>query len=175
MTFKDLQRIVELCTTPDKSRFYRDLYALDTETPALIIRDEHTWQTLPYVTKDALLKAPLAERIFSGAGTVDHLRASSGTSGKPPLFSPRTYLRGMEYRTEYHDFKNAILAYGVPAAPHWHEHFQASLGHTPRVIVFDPKRPAASVRLAKIAGVDSISTFAFHIMLIGEHDPRRHE
>lgn len=75
----------------------------------------------------------------------------------------------MEYRTRFHDFKRATLVYGVPAAPHWHEHFQSTLGITPRVIVFDPKNPAASVRIARIAGVDAISTFAFHITMIGDH------
>lgn len=168
MTFEDLQNLVARCTAPHGAPFYRRAYGMSSDEPAKEIRDWNDWLALPFVSKDTMLATPFEERIFEPIARIDHLRASSGTSGKPPLFSPRTFLRHMEYRTEYHDFKNAILAYGVPAAPYWHEHFQATLGHRPQVIVFDPKNPAASVRLARIADVDSISTFAFHIRLIGE-------
>lgn len=159
--------LVEKVTDPCGPKLYRQLYTMAKSDPALRISSRDEWNALPFLDKETLLDTPLDERIFAGGADVDHFRVSSGTSGKLPLFSPRTYLRGMEYRTEYHDFKKPILAFGVPAMPHWHEHFQESLGHDPFAVVFDPKNHAASVRLAKIAGVDSISTFAFHIPILG--------
>jgi phenylacetate-coenzyme A ligase PaaK-like adenylate-forming protein len=74
----------------------------------------------------------------------------------------------MDYRLDYHDFKGAFLAFGVPMMPHWHEQFMEEHGITPRVIVFDPKEPQISIRLAKIAGVDALSVFVFHIQMVGE-------
>lgn len=139
----------------------------EDDTP-LSVTSLEEWRALPLVTKDMLIAAPLSVRSFIPLPLLDHLRTSSGTSGKPPLFSPRTSLRGMEYRMQYHSFSHAILAYCVPAMPHWHEEFQKQHGHPPRVIVYDPKNPRASVRLANVLGVDSISTFAFHIRCIGE-------
>ncbi|MFZ2886843.1 MAG: hypothetical protein WA021_03420 [Minisyncoccia bacterium] len=168
MTLNERIQFVERCTGPTSPSFYRTLYAISEAQP-LTIASEDEWRALPFVTKDDMIATPYSNRVFANRASVDHIRASSGTSGKPPLFSPRTYLRDMEYRTKYHDFKKGILAYGVPAAPYWHEHFQMTLGNTPRVIVFDPQQPAASVRLARIANVDCISTFAFHMRLIGEH------
>ncbi len=169
MKFENLDKLVAHCTDPAGNGFYRDLYGVRRDAPALHIRTREDWHALPFLTKDALLARSFRERIFLPNSEIDHLRPSSGTSGKPPLFSPRTELRGMEYRLQYHDFKNAILAYTVPAMPHWHEQFQKSHGLSPRVVVFDPRRAAASVRLARDAGVDSVSLFAFHIPLVAGH------
>lgn len=150
----------------DGATFYRSLY--EVKAGESLQLNQSSWAQLPFLTKDHLLAAPLDERILSLTET-DHLRASSGTSGKPPLFSPRTFLRGMEYRLEYHDFKKPILAFGVPAAVYWHEWFQKNNGGSGSAIAYDPSEPSASVRLAHHAGADSISTFAFHLTTIGEH------
>jgi phenylacetate-coenzyme A ligase PaaK-like adenylate-forming protein len=168
MTFEELQTLVAHCTKPAGPSLYRTLYRMDTGSPARAIRTWDEWRLLPFLTKDSMLATPLAERTFASGYDTDHLRPSSGTSGKPPLFSPRTYLRGMEYRAQYYDFKGAMLAFTVPAMPHWHEYFQTSRGHIPRVVVFDPKNARASVRLARAAGVEAISTFAYHIRPIGD-------
>lgn len=168
MTFEKLQSLVARLTAPPAPPLYKKIYGVRGDQP-LQIQNWGDWLKLPLLDKDMLLNIPFQERIFASAFKADHIRVSSGTSGKLPLFCPRTYLRGMEYRLRYHDFKKPILAFGVPAMPHWHEFFQHSLGYTPRVIVFDPKNAAASVRLARIAGADSMSLFTFHIPLIGEY------
>ncbi len=162
LTFKNRQALIAHCLKSGKS-LYQNLH---------LPSDELEWQKLPPLTKDALIATPFAQRIFIPQSEIDHVRPSSGTSGKPPLFSPRTPLRNVEYRAQYHDFKGAMLAFGVPAMPHWHEQFQKKLGHEPNVVVFDPKYPEVSVRLAAEAGVTSLSVFAFHIPLIGEHMKR---
>jgi len=169
MTLKELQSLLTLCTSPGKPGLYRKLYNVQEGNPALSIQNWEDWRKLPLLDKEILLNTNFQDRFFASSFDADHIRVSSGTSGKPPLFSPRTYLREMSYRTDYHNFRNPILAFCVPAMPHWHEYFQQSLGHSPRVIVFDPKNAAASVRLARIAGVDSISVFIFHIPLIGKY------
>ena len=168
MTFEQLQSLVGTCTDSSGPTIYRKLYGL-LKGEKVSIRSWRGWRDLPLLSNDFLLNTPFKDRLFTSINNVDHVRVSSGTSGKPPLFSPRTYLRGMEYRSAYHNFKKPILAFGVPATPHWHEYFQKSLGQRPHVIVFDPKNASASVKLARIAGVDSISLFAFHVPLISEH------
>lgn len=169
MTFEQLQSLVARCTQPDSPSLYRTLYGMSADLPAREISSWDEWRALPFLSKTQMLETPLRERHFGDRFCTDHLRASSGTSGKPPVFSPRTYLREMSYRTQYHDFSAPMLAFVVPAMPHWHEYFQQSLGKTAQVIAYDPVRPAASVRLARLAGADSISTFAYHLTTIGEH------
>lgn len=165
LNFNDLQKLVDYVSgARAKSNFYRNLYQ---KTFPTISKDE--WLSLPFVTKETLLAMPLWERSFVPLSKLDHVRTSSGTSGKPPLFSPRTLLRHTEYRLLYHDFKKPILAYLVPAMPHWHEEAQRSLGVSPHVISFDPTTPQASARLAALAHADSMSLFAFHIPLVGPH------
>ncbi|MBI5457497.1 phenylacetate--CoA ligase family protein [Candidatus Kaiserbacteria bacterium] len=172
LSFEELRVLLERCTETSGVSFYRNLYGMAPESPARTIRDLDDWTSLPFVTKDALIASPLRERLFIPLSEVDHLRTSSGTSGKPPLFSPRTFLRNMEYRFTYHDFKKPILSYTVPAMPHWHQHVQESHGFPARVVTFDPKNAEACVRLAKAAGADSMSLFAFHIPLVAEHMKR---
>lgn len=160
-------KIVAQSIHPSMPPLYRQLYGL-TDGKLLEITSASGWTSLPFLTKADLTTRPLSERIFCSEADVDHIRSTSGTTGTPPLFCGRTPLRHMEYRYAYHDFKKPILAFGVPAMPHWHENEQRSHGDTPRVIVWDPKYPQASARLAKAAGADSMSLFAFHIPLAGE-------
>lgn len=166
-TFDDLRRLVAHATEPGKT-FYREHYRLADDTLALALENIDEWRALPYIDKDVLTRTPLASRQFVPPGIYDHLRASSGTSGKPPVFTPRTYLRAMEYRRQYHDFKKPIIAYMVPAAPYWHEHFAAQGGHAVSAIVLDPKHMDVTARIAKAADADAISTFAYHIIPLGE-------
>lgn len=166
-TLAERRTLLERVTSPDAAPLYRRFYAMSSKDASLRISTEEEWRALPLLEKDTLIAAPFHSRIFGDPGEVDHLRGSSGTTGKKPLFSPRTPLRGMEYRLKYHDFKGALLAYTVPAMPHWHELFQEEHGLTPRVVCFDPKRARASVRIAADAGVDSLSLFAFHMPIVG--------
>jgi phenylacetate-coenzyme A ligase PaaK-like adenylate-forming protein len=167
LNFSERSELVKTATRPGRGGFYRKLYGL-TGTAALTIPSQEEWLKLPPVTKDSLLAMPLAERSFLPLQQLDHLRASSGTAGKPPLFSPRTHVRNMEYRLRYHDFKGAFLAFTVPLMPHWHEYFLKEHGREPRVVVYDPRAPRTCARLAKAAGVDALSIFVFHAIPLGE-------
>ncbi len=171
LSFEALQRLVAHTTAPGQRPFYRTLYGLTGED-SLTLSSLAQWEVLPPVTKDALIDMPLTERSFLPLSNLDHLRTSSGTSGKPPLFSPRTRVRGMEYRLAQHDFNHAFLAFSVPLMPHWHEEFQREHGRSPRVVVYDPKHPRASVLLAEASGVDALSVFVYHITAIGEEMKR---
>lgn len=172
MEAREAYLLVGRFTRKEGGAFYRSLYGLSSQKHEFRITSEREWRTLPFVTKEALLDVPFSQRLFTPLSALDHVRTSSGTSGRLPLFCPRTPLRFMDYRLEYHDFKKPILSYTVPIMPHWHEALQHSLGYSPRVISFDPKRAVASVRLAKASGVDSMSLFAFHIPLVAEHMKR---
>ncbi len=171
LDFEQLKALVAHATNPEGGQFYRNFYKLH-DASALNISSLKEWHALPHITKDDLIAVPLRKRSFLPLSDLDHLRASSGTSGKPPLFSPRTDVRGMDYRLHYHDFKNAFLAFPVSMMPHWHEAFQRSNGRLGRVVVFDPKRPAASIRLARIAGVDAMWLSFYHIQIAGEQMKR---
>ena len=166
MQFEQLQSLVTRCTASGGPLLYRSLYNMSTDAPRTV-SSWKDWHALPFLDKDFLIQTPFTERIWEQYSDIDHLRVSSGTSGKPPLFSPRTYLRGMDYRMKYHDFKKPILAFGVPAMPHWHEHFQTEHGLQPNSILFDPKNADTSIRLMHATGADSISVFAFHMPIIG--------
>jgi phenylacetate-coenzyme A ligase PaaK-like adenylate-forming protein len=162
-----LQALHAKCTDPVGGKFYRRFYGLTgSDTPH--IESLADWQHLPLLTKDDLATVPLRERSFLPLTELDHLRTSSGTSGKEVVFSPRTHVRGMEYRLEYHDFTNPFLAFSVPLMPHWHERFLKENGKCPTVITYDPAQPAASARLAARAGVDAFSVFLYHVPALGE-------
>lgn len=163
-TLEDLNKILTRAMG-GKNPFYRDLYG--SSAPVQVASWDE-WRALPALTKDALIAIPFAERSFIPLSKIDHVRTSSGTSGKGPLFCPRTHVRGMDYRLAYHDFKKAFLAFTVPLMPHWHEHFMKEHGAFPRVICFDPKNVEASVRLAKCADVDAFSVFVYHVPALGE-------
>lgn len=172
LALEELNSLLAHCTDPARDSFYRRSYKMRSGDPALNIGSMDEWRTLPILNKDDLIAEPLAARSYLPVSQLDHLRASSGTSGKPPLFSPRTHVRNMDYRLQYHDFKNAFLAFTVPLMPHWHARFQEEHGQQPRVVCFDPKFAAASVRLARIAGVDAMSVFVYHIPNVAEYMKR---
>ncbi len=169
MSFNQIKELVALTTGKEGGQFYRRLYGLRPDAPSIKINSLGDWESLPLLTKDDLLAVPLKDRSFLPISKIDHLRPSSGTSGKGALFSPRTYLREMDYRLAYHDFKRPIVSYTVPMMPHWHEQFQQAHGIAGCSISFDPKNPAACARLARIAGADALSFFAFHVPLIAPH------
>lgn len=164
----DRSELLARVTDPKSSGFYRRFYGLGA-TQTILADSADAWIALPLLDKSALLKERLAQRSYIPLAQLDHLRATSGTSGLGPLFCPRTKLRHMEYRLAYHDFKKPVLAYPVPAMPHWHEAFQAEHGVNAPCVVLDPANPAATARLARDAGVDAISCFAFHIAVIAPH------
>ena len=172
LSLKELNSLSSYCTDPLRDSFYRRLYKMNAGDPALTVGSMKDWRKLPILTKDDLIAEPFAKRSYLPVSQLDHLRASSGTSGKPPLFSPRTHVRNMDYRLQYHDFKNAFLGFTVPLMPHWHAKFQEEHGQLPRTLSFDPKNTAASVRLAKAAGVDAMSVFVYHIPNVAEHMKR---
>ncbi len=169
MNFNHVKELVALATRKEGGQFYRHLYGIRSDASPIQINSPEDWETLPLLTKDDLIAVPLRDRSFLPMSKVDHLRPSSGTSGKGPLFSPRTYLREMDYRLAYHDFKRPIVSYTVPMMPHWHEQFQQAHGIASCSISFDPKNPAACARLARIVGADALSFFAFHVPLIAPH------
>lgn len=168
MRFQDLQRLVAFTTDPRHGSFYRSHFKMADDDAPMLLKSMEDWIALPILQKDDLIAIPLSRRSYKPLRKLDHLRASSGTSGKPPLFSPRTHVNAMDYRRTYHDFKRPFLAFTVPLMPHWHEQYTIKDGLGPSVITHDPLAPAVSARLAKSAGVDALSVFVYHIVPLGE-------
>ncbi len=166
--FDSLQHLIAEYTSSGKNPFYRDLYDVPDSEHSLHIKDWSAWRSLPFLTKDALARVPLKQRLFSDVSNVDHIRSSGGTSGKPPVFSPRMNTTDMDHRALYHSFEGGCLALTPVGSPLWHEQWQASLGHTPRVVVFDPRNIRASLIFARAARVTFISLFIHHVMLLAE-------
>jgi phenylacetate-coenzyme A ligase PaaK-like adenylate-forming protein len=168
LSFEQLQKLVAHATSSPTSDFYPTLYGRTIKDGPLHIPDVDAWRSLPVVTKDALIAHPIARRSFLPLTQLNHLRASSGTSGKAPLFSPRTHVRAMDYRARFHDFKKPFMSFTVPLMPYWHEQFQKEHGGNPTVIIYDPKQPRASVTLAAEAGIDAASLFIYHVQTAGD-------
>lgn len=169
LTFTQLQELLSYVTKPSQPhRFYRTHYHMKDGEGPRTARTLEEWQSLPPVTKDDLIASPLHERSFLPLRELDHLRTSSGSSGKPPLFSPRTLVKNMDYRMAYHDFTRPCMAFLIPMMPHWHERFLRAHGKPGQVLVYDPKNPLASALLARNAGVDALSLFVFQVQHAGE-------
>lgn len=162
LSFTHVQRLVRRATDPSGPSVYRDLYGLRSREP-LEIASWEEWRRLRPITKDILSSYRTPEKRFLAPKDVDHIRATSGTSGKPPLYSLRTPPRGVGYHDAYFAKTRAVMAFTVPFMPHWHEERQAAAGKQKRVVAFDPQRPRASLRVAKAAGVDAFSFFTFHV------------
>jgi len=163
MTIDELNSLLSLATS--QNIFYRRLYDIAESAPSRSINSLDEWRTLPFLTKKGLLAATIAERSFLPVHDVDYISSSSGTTGSLPLFSPRSQLTEYEYR-DWHSSK-AVLA-STPV-PHQQEFFIEQREFPPRLVVIDPRNPAATAKLARAAGVDTIWAFLFHVPLIAEH------
>ncbi len=164
-TFDDLSALVERVTSQDAPALYRRHYGIDSDSGPLRIADWNSWQSLPFIDKAILQNIPIEERVFIEWGDINSIHASSGTSGRPPHFSPWVRLDGYEYRTRFHTFTRPALC-SMPIH-HQHEKFLDEFNVNPKLIVFDPRRARASVELARLAGIDSLFIFTGHLTLIG--------
>lgn len=169
-TFDDLSALVERVTAKDAPTLYRKHYGVGADSGPLRIIDWNSWQSLPFIDKAILQNIPIEERVFIEWGDINSIHASSGTSGRPPHFSPWVRLDGYEYRTRFHTFTRPALC-SMPIH-HQHEKFLDEFDVHPKLIVFDPRRARASVELARLAGVDSLFIFTGHLTLIGPEAER---
>lgn len=64
------------------SAFYREHYAT-------ILPKPHHWHDIPFLTREAIMRVPLAKRTFIPADAVDSIGMTSGTSGRGLLLIPR--------------------------------------------------------------------------------------
>ena len=163
--FTPIAALVERATDREGRQIYRELYGVPQDAEHLALHSWDEWRLLPFLTKSLLQKIPLRDKLFLPWTSMSSIHASSGTSGQPPLFSPWMRIDGYEYRERFHVFTRPALC-SMPI-PHQHDRYLEERGVVPRMIVFDPKRAAASVKLAKLASVDSLFTFTGHLQLIG--------
>lgn len=151
-----LSQLVEAYTRRTDCTFYRDLYGMKPEVGARRIASWDEWRALPLFCKDDLVRTPMSTRSYEPLSEAHSLSVSSGTSGKPPVFTARTGAMGSSaYRLEYHDFKAPHL-YCATANAHREELSLAEVGCSPKIIAIDPSAISASVRLGAALGFQSM-------------------
>ena len=164
MTLQQLHDVVELCTKNGTSPFYRKLYGMNADEPAKNIKTWDDWHSLPLFSKEHLTGQSLPGRFFPPLRNIDTVLASSGTSGNPPVYSSWTLSDGYGYRLQYHDFKKATLS-SMPT-PFQQDWILRKRGVGGRLVILDPRRYAASLRLAQILNVDSMFLILHHLPVI---------
>jgi len=166
MTLQQLHDLVEVCTKRGISPFYRKLYGMSAHEPAKNITTWDDWRSLPVFAKEHLTGQTLPGRVFHPWHNIDTILASSGTSGNPPVYSSWTLNDGYGHRLQYHDFKRATLS-SMPT-PYQQDWILRKNGCAGRLIILDPRRHTASVRLAQTMGVDSMFLILHHLPMIAE-------
>ncbi len=148
------------------SDFYRTLYRVPQgSTPNL--RTFKDWSLVPSFGKESMLERPMRDYTYVPHADVEAVYYTSGTSGNPPVFCPRSpYPNSFAYRTQFHDFKGALLI--SVKAQHRGDDFLAGIGKESRSVNFDGKHLTACIRLAKASGVDSLAAHTFTLQAIGE-------
>jgi phenylacetate-coenzyme A ligase PaaK-like adenylate-forming protein len=169
--FSARRKLLARLTRQDGPALYRRLYGMPAPAPPLEISLPEDWQRLPLLSKEFLEAIPSEERIFLPRHAIDTVRASSGTSGKPPLFSPQTSMSGPYYQLSYHPEARAFLT-SVPP-PHLAEVFLEAADRPPLVVALDPQNIPGSVALARAVGVDSVFVHAFLMPGLGEELKRQ--
>ncbi len=169
-TLQKLTRMITNMVASPYSDFYRTLYHVPAgSVPNIATWDD--WHTVPTFTKETFLELPLREYTFVPQDKVEDVYYTSGTSGKPPAFCGWLgYAGGYDYRRAFYNFPGAILT--SIKAQHRSDAFLADIGSHSLSINFDGKHLAACIRLAKAAGVDSLSVHTFTIQAIGEEMKR---
>ncbi len=158
-------RMAQVVASP-YSDFYRTLYNVPAgSTPDLASWDD--WSLVPTFTKEVMLERPMREYTFVPNKKVDSVYYTSGTSGKPPAFCPRVaYAGGFNYRKAFYAFPGAFM--NSLKTQHRTDRFLHDMGSRSKALVFDGKNPAASILLAKAAGVDALGVHTFTVWTIGE-------
>lgn len=162
MELRDLQALVAHATLSPLSAFYRNLYRnlyrIRSEEAPLLLSSMTEWERLPFITKDILLATPIFERLFMPLERIDAIQSSSGTSGKLPLLSARSYSRGVRTHLHHYDFSTPFLTVSLTAR---FEMLLESLDRPPVVIALDPLNIPASVAISKTAKVRSVFMYTF--------------
>ena len=164
-SLKQLQTLVRRYTDSRQAPLYRNLYGA-AHQPHREIASHEEWETLPFLTKAKLLETPIADRTFVPHSEIDAYYHSSGTSGKPPLFTPRIFIGAMDFREKLFTFTRAALS--SIGYQHRVEAFMRSVGLPPQVVAIDAKRLDITVQLAVELDVESIFTHTFLIQQIGD-------
>jgi len=162
-----LAHIVTAATMPHAPSFYRDRYGMRGESALPSIRTWEEWHALPRISREDLEARSPLERIFCPLSSVDFFSASSGTGGKPPLFSPRGVVAGYEYRAEWYAMKGPFLSGIHP--PHRVQFMLQQRERPARVVTLDPNNLHASLRLAAAAEVDGMYVPVFLAAQIAEY------
>lgn len=166
-SLQTLASVVKRYTEPGKCALYRNLYGLTENDGALRIETEQAWKSLPLLDKDILLATPFADRTFVPLSECHSISASSGTSGKPVLFSPRAdeAWGSAKHRLEHYTPHGAHLFWGGPYI-HREEKALLDLGIEETVVAIAPEAVGASLQLAVAVGTENIHMHAFLVPLL---------
>lgn len=166
LTFKQLQDLVRAYTSKGGNPFYRARYGTPDNAPAHHVRSLEEWHALRPLTKQDLIATSFDERLFVPRSELQTISVTSGTTGGPPLYQPRSYQgpRLDALMTRHTDDPEARTPPDAPRAwlsgilqyPHEHERGLGEVGVEATVVQFDPQRIRESIALAKAAGVEGI-------------------
>jgi phenylacetate-coenzyme A ligase PaaK-like adenylate-forming protein len=149
-SLETLADIVEAATAPEKPSFYRDIYNKNADQTNSI-RTWEQWYALPCIGRDDLQAKSVEERSFAPLQMIDAFYISSGTTGRPPLFTARGMREGYEYRKEWYDMEGAFFSGVGPA--HRTRYMFTQNGKPATVIQLDPSELRTSCKLAAQANV----------------------
>lgn len=157
----DMEALRRAYRFAQRTALYASLYAGIPEPKTL-----EDWGRLPYTTKADLEASPIPERIRSDVCPIRTLAASSGTSGKPPLITPRSRVDGFEYRASAHDFKHGLAS--SLRFTHREDNFLRSHGSMQTAVAIDPRHLSLSARLIAARGIDAVYVHSFLAQRLAE-------
>jgi phenylacetate-coenzyme A ligase PaaK-like adenylate-forming protein len=169
MSLQEIRDLVKESTGSPHSSFYRRLYRIPDNVPCLDITSWDEWRALPALTKDDLARVPLKERTFVPWNALETLSATSGTSGKPPVFLPRCYLGALVEHLLAPGTAGGALLSGILQYQHEHERALEELGMDVHVVQLDVQNIAGSVLMAEKLGARTIMGYAYAVSALCPH------
>lgn len=157
----ELQAVIAQSRTNRYSMFYRERFHKVSEGAPAGMAD---WQSIPYLTREEIVAAPLWERTFVPRQDVEVVRNTYGTSGEKSLLTPRIL---------FGDYASLWRSLGASRIMNLYS--MAFYSEGPRrkdgglVIGGDHADLGVSIALLKLFRADSILGGPFEMVYIGQH------
>lgn len=131
------------------SSFYRTLYA-PLDLPDEFPSSSTDWERLPFLTKEALVRTPLTDRLFVPFEHAHSIRMSSGTSGRGVVLIPRNFHVDRSY---YVGKFTTMLSFYIPHFGMDEACEPLALGHIGAI----PDDLPATARMAALSQTDALA------------------
>lgn len=153
--FGKLQKMYVHAMESPYSDFYRAFYGSGASSSISSIEE---WHSLPFLTREDIEQVPLSDRIFTPLEEVSAFRATSGTSGRKPLITPR---KGFTtFPKAAMNCSGLLLFYN---SPHLIARGRDEMKKDFPIVVGSFNDTEQSVQLAAHIGVDALFCFPFQL------------